>query len=346
MQTRWRTLFRADGLGELTGTDLAVLRELGIRTVIDLRSGSELERGRFDVDAHPVAFHHFPFIDELPDAEDFDRRPGLLGTQYLEIVRDAGGQILAALEVLAAPDALPAVFHCTAGKDRTGVLSAIVLSLLGVDEPTVVADYALSGEAMQRLRAKLIAQVPRGPRRRSRTSTRSSRPTRRRWSRCSTTSREHYGSVDAYVAGSAPGRRWSQGLRAALLEPTASSRPRRRPPGCPGRRRSMTPARARSSRVMPPESCVVRTRRTVFQRMSMSGWWLAASAAAPTALTNASAAAKSCSLTVVDELVALAGPVQAAAPRASASTSVGVSTGSLTGGSCPRAAPRRRTPRR
>src|SRR6202020_2389516 len=48
MRTRWRTLFRADGLGELTGTDLAVLRQLGIRTVIDLRSGSELERGRFD----------------------------------------------------------------------------------------------------------------------------------------------------------------------------------------------------------------------------------------------------------------------------------------------------------
>ncbi len=64
--------------------------------------------------------------------------------------------------MLAAPDALPAVFHCTAGKDRTGVLSAIVLSLLGVDEPTVVADYALSGAAMERLRAKLILKYPDG----------------------------------------------------------------------------------------------------------------------------------------------------------------------------------------
>jgi len=70
--------------------------------------------------------------------------------------------VLAALEVLASPDALPAVFHCTAGKDRTGVLSAIVLSLLGVDEPTVVADYALSGAAMLRLRAKLIQKYPEG----------------------------------------------------------------------------------------------------------------------------------------------------------------------------------------
>ena len=220
MQTRWRTLFRADGLGELTEADLSVLRALGIRTVIDLRSGSELERGRFDVEAHPVAFHHFPFIDELPDAQDFDRRPGLLGTQYLEIVRDAGGQILGALDVLAAPDALPAVFHCTAGKDRTGVLSAVVLSLLGVDEPTVVADYALSGAAMLRLRAKLIAKYPEG------------RETLENIDEVFSADPvqmeqllDHialqYGSVAAYVDGLGAGPGLVGSLRAALLEPVA-----------------------------------------------------------------------------------------------------------------------------
>ncbi len=218
MRTRWRTLFRADGLGDLTGTDLAVLRQLGIRTVIDLRSGSELERGRFDVAAHAVAFHHFPFIDELPDAQDFDRRPGLLGTQYLEIVRDAGSQILAALDVLAAPGALPAVFHCTAGKDRTGVLSAVVLSLLGVDEPTVVADYALSGAAMLRLRAKLIAKYPEG------------RETLENIDEVFSADpaqmeqlldhvQEQYGSVGAYIEGLGAGPGLVQSLRAALLEP-------------------------------------------------------------------------------------------------------------------------------
>ena len=218
-RTRWRTLFRADGLGELTDDDLSVLRALGIRTVIDLRSGSELERGGFDVDAHPVAFHHFPFIDELPDAQEFDRRPGLLGSQYLEMVRDAGGQILAALEVLAAPDALPAVFHCTAGKDRTGVLSAIVLSLLGVDEPTVVADYALSGAAMQRLRAKLMVKYPEG------------RETIENIDEVFSADpaqmellldhvRDRYGSVSAYVEGLGGGPGLVKGLRRALLEPT------------------------------------------------------------------------------------------------------------------------------
>jgi protein-tyrosine phosphatase len=161
-RTRWRVLFRADGLGELTGADLAVMRELGIRTVVDLRSGDEVEQSRFDVDAHPVTFHHFPFIKALPSVEDFERAPGFLGSQYTEMLDDATPQIVGALTALAAPDARPAVFHCTAGKDRTGLLSALVLSLLGVPEETVVADYALSGEAMARLRAKLMVKYPDG----------------------------------------------------------------------------------------------------------------------------------------------------------------------------------------
>ncbi len=220
LRTRWRTLFRADGLGELTEADLAVLRALGIRTVVDLRSGQELERGRFDVDAHPVAFHHFPFIEELPDAETFERRPGLLGAQYREMLSDAGGQILAALQVLASPDALPAVFHCTAGKDRTGVLSAIVLSLLGVDEPTVVADYALSGEAMERLRAKLILKYPDGRDAiENLDEVFSADPAQMEL--LLDHLRERYGSVDEYVAGIGAGPSLVEDLRAGLLEPVA-----------------------------------------------------------------------------------------------------------------------------
>ncbi len=78
------------------------------------------------------------------------------------MLEDAAPQIVGALTALAAPDARPAVFHCTAGKDRTGLLSALVLSLLGVPEDTVVADYALSGAAMARLRAKLLIKFPDG----------------------------------------------------------------------------------------------------------------------------------------------------------------------------------------
>ena len=161
-RTRWRVLFRADGLGELTELDLDVLRQLRIRTVIDLRTGHELQQSRFDVDAHPVEFHHFPFIKSLTNADEFERAPGFLGTQYQRMLEDAAPQIVGALTALAAPDARPAVFHCTAGKDRTGLLSALVLSLLGVPEDTIVADYALSGAAMARLRAKLLIKFPDG----------------------------------------------------------------------------------------------------------------------------------------------------------------------------------------
>jgi protein-tyrosine phosphatase len=94
--------------------------------------------------------------------EDFERAPGFLSTQYTEMLDEATPQIIGALSALAAPDARPAVFHCTAGKDRTGLLSALVLSLLGVPEETVIADYALSGAAMTRLRAKLIEKYPDG----------------------------------------------------------------------------------------------------------------------------------------------------------------------------------------
>jgi protein-tyrosine phosphatase len=219
-RTRWRTLFRADGLGDLTESDFAVMRALGIRTVIDLRSGEELERGRFDVDAHPVTFVHLPIIEQLPDPDEFDRRPGLLDSQYQEMLSDAGGQFVTVLQTLAARGTLPAVFHCTAGKDRTGVLSAIVLSLLGVDEETVVADYALSGEAMLRLRAKLILKYP------------ESRETIENIDEVFSASpsrmealldhlRDRYGSVEQYVAGLGGGPGLVADLRAELLEPDA-----------------------------------------------------------------------------------------------------------------------------
>ena len=216
--TRWRTLFRADGLGELTEDDLATMRALGIRTVVDLRSGGELEQNRYDVDAHPVSFHHFPFIETIPDPEEFDRRPDLLQSQYLEMLDTSGEQIVAALRVLASPDALPAVFHCTAGKDRTGLLSAIVLTLVGVPEETVVADYALSAAAMDRLREKIIRKYPESEERlNSIDGVFTAEP--RKMEVLLDYARERYGSMESYVEtlGAAP--TLVPALRGSLLEP-------------------------------------------------------------------------------------------------------------------------------
>jgi len=148
---RWRTLFRADGLTRLDAADCRVLAELGLATVIDLRTRGEAdERGRFPRDLLAVDYHHLPLIDVLPPTEELEhyREPAYVTARYTQILREGSGSIVRAVEVLARPGSLPAVFHCSAGKDRTGVLAAVVLGFLGVAVPTIVADYALSGEAM------------------------------------------------------------------------------------------------------------------------------------------------------------------------------------------------------
>ena len=65
-----------------------------------------------------------------------------------------------AIDVLASGGSLPAVMHCSAGKDRTGVLSALLLAFLGVPDETIIEDYALSAAAMGRLLERLKAEYP------------------------------------------------------------------------------------------------------------------------------------------------------------------------------------------
>jgi len=152
---RWRVLYRADGLHRLEGDDIAAVAELGISTVLDLRTHAELEEhGRFPVEELPVDYRHLPLIpaiwarETLPGhgpAEDF------LTERYLEMLDIGKPAIVEALGVLAAEETYPAVFHCAAGKDRTGMVAAVILSLLGVCDDDVASDYGLTGDAMTRL---------------------------------------------------------------------------------------------------------------------------------------------------------------------------------------------------
>jgi len=162
--TLWRTLYRADGLYRLTPADVTALEPLGLRTVIDLRSGPELdERGRFPVDAHPVAFHHLPIVDKtwaLLDAPEYDRDEDFLIWAYRDMLALGAPNFAAAFAVLAEPGALPAVFHCAAGKDRTGLLAALLLGSLGVSHDDIVADYALTVEGMARFREWAAREWP------------------------------------------------------------------------------------------------------------------------------------------------------------------------------------------
>jgi protein-tyrosine phosphatase len=154
--TRWGRLFRADGLYRLTDADLDVVRQLGLRTVIDLRTREELdERGTFPVNDHPVTFHHVSVITSTwtaADAEGEHDAADFLERAYLAILDEGEERLAEALVLLSEPGALPAVFHCAAGKDRTGLLAMLVLGCLGVPDDYIVADYSLTEDGMQRMR--------------------------------------------------------------------------------------------------------------------------------------------------------------------------------------------------
>jgi protein-tyrosine phosphatase len=154
-QIRWGLLYRADGLGRLSTADFDTIRRLRLRTVIDLRSHAEVaERGRCPHDDLDVDYEHLPILDVLwpeSNASYFGDDREFLLWAYREMLHVGSDRFAAAIRRLAKPGALPAVFHCTAGKDRTGLLAALVLSALGVSRADVLADYRLTAPAMSRM---------------------------------------------------------------------------------------------------------------------------------------------------------------------------------------------------
>jgi protein tyrosine/serine phosphatase len=158
---RWKQLYRADGLTQLSDQDCSVLTELGLATVIDLRTADEVDtRGRFPVETVEVDYHHLPLSDRIPGTEEIRDwgEPQFVVARYRELLSGGAPSIARAIELLASPGSLPAVFHCSAGKDRTGVLAAVVLGCLGVPDGSIVEDYALSAIGTARLMESLRAE--------------------------------------------------------------------------------------------------------------------------------------------------------------------------------------------
>lgn len=159
-------LFRSDALHHLTGEDVTRIREeLGLRLVIDVRSEHEVRSTPpSPLVEPPVRYHNVPFFSsEGPrmSAADRGRRRSSgrarrhLGDRYFELLAGGGKQVARMLELIAAADE-PAVFHCAAGKDRTGMLSAVILGLLGVSERDIIEDYALTSRNIERIVDRLF----------------------------------------------------------------------------------------------------------------------------------------------------------------------------------------------
>jgi protein-tyrosine phosphatase len=166
---RWRMLFRADGLNRLQPEEEDAFAALGIATVVDLRTVEEAEHGGRFPALWDVEYHHLPMFDVLPDwPEDIGDPADYVSERHLEMFTAGRKTVARTFELLADPASYPLVFHCAAGKDRTGILAALVLTVLGVPDDVIAADYALSQEAMQRLLVWARSQQgvfapPRGP---------------------------------------------------------------------------------------------------------------------------------------------------------------------------------------
>lgn len=132
----------------------SLVTTLDVGTVLDLRSEVELaELGRGALEREPVEVHHLPLsltaasAGRGEDPDSLPTTPEQLASFYADGIEAAAPTLVRGL-VLLARTSRPALFHCVAGKDRTGVLAALLLSALGVDREAIVADYACTGANM------------------------------------------------------------------------------------------------------------------------------------------------------------------------------------------------------
>jgi len=153
---RWGLVYRSNYLANLTANDSDYLNHLGIRLVCDVRSASERARAPDHWTGNAPEFVSVPIgpnQSASPTADDLKRRVAAINLETKDSARpydyavEYAEQYGKILRRIAAGD-LPVVEHCTSGKDRTGVFSAILLTALGVPRDIVVEDYLLSNQYM------------------------------------------------------------------------------------------------------------------------------------------------------------------------------------------------------
>lgn len=156
-------LFRSDTLQFLTAEDVAVLtEELGLRTDVDLRVAFEIDiEGRGLIEHSDVVLHRLPF-HVSGSHRDGSATPILtqddpVVSHYVDYLSHSPASVAGIVQALSRPGALPAIVHCAAGKDRTGVAVAMTLVAVGCSVDDVAAEYAagshLVPSVMERLRS-------------------------------------------------------------------------------------------------------------------------------------------------------------------------------------------------
>ena len=162
--TRTGQLIRADELGRLTPEGVSTLIDYGVRTILDLRWPDEAAQrpSLFQQTQRQPPHQHIGYIHVSmlgPSGDYWDNlRPPVVKETWNNVVLDlAQTGLRNAMQAIANAPAGSMLFHCYSGKDRTGILAALLLDLVDVQPEVIAADYAITTE---RLREAYLAQFP------------------------------------------------------------------------------------------------------------------------------------------------------------------------------------------
>ncbi len=150
-------VYRSDDVSTIDHSEAQRLHQQGIGHVLDFRGEPEAQvTGRGPLEAL-TSYNHLPFVlaperdpirTHQPGPEGLS--PQLVGHWYLQVTVDSADVIVEGLEAIARVDSA-AVFHCAAGKDRTGIFAAALLSVVGAPEEEIIADYQASESSLERV---------------------------------------------------------------------------------------------------------------------------------------------------------------------------------------------------
>ena len=163
---KWGKVIRSGDLNLLTENDLVYMSAIPLKTFIDFR---DLEEVAYAQDKRPSSltnYHHFPIgTGNIMEFSAFTKitaetAPTLLVEGYKKFVKDNQEVYRQFFEVLQNLEETPLLFHCSAGKDRTGLGAALFLASLGVDKEVIIEDYLLSNDCLKDKYAEIVAAYP------------------------------------------------------------------------------------------------------------------------------------------------------------------------------------------
>jgi protein-tyrosine phosphatase len=225
--TRWGAFVRSDNLYRLNQAGKSSLVDYGVRSIIDLRGPDELLATPNPFAGHPasngsVRYINIPIIAGENEAafEALKRAQSNLEA-YQSILEGFSERFAAVFKTIAHADPGGVLFHCHAGKDRTGLTSMLLLSLAHVPEDTIAADYILSDRYLSPLYEEILAGAPEDPNERERF--RRSLLAEEAYIRSSLNFlKEKYGGVEQYLVQSGVTRQEIEMIRLRIVNPDPS----------------------------------------------------------------------------------------------------------------------------